>query len=135
MHVDSKSAACSRVVATCRSKQVPIITISPRQLRGTQMARNTPGARYISPGTGAVGKAFGSLQKGIFRKDGAHWTVGYNRQLVRLRDVRGLGYIAHLLRHPGTELHVLDLYGGIAGQRDEDGAGQSGNGSPQADQD
>ena len=37
-----------------------------------------------------------------------------------LRETRGLAYIAHLLRHPDAEFHVLDLYGGITRQREED---------------
>jgi hypothetical protein len=100
------------------------------------MARNRPGSHHISSGAGDLASTFGSLQKGIFRKNGAYWTVGYNRQSVRLKDARGLGYIAHLLRYPNTEFHVLDLYGGLV-SRDDDGraAGQWQNGPPLADQD
>src|SRR6202030_2551298 len=47
----------------------------------------------------------------------------------------GLGYLAHLLRHPGAEFHVLDLAGGIAGQRDDDETGQSAHGLPRGDED
>lgn len=36
------------------------------------------------------------------------------------RSTRGLCYIAHLLRHPGFEFHVLDLFGGIASACEED---------------
>jgi hypothetical protein len=63
------------------------------------------------------------VQKGVFRKEGEYWTVGDGRKSFRLKDSKGLGYLAHLLRHPGAEFHVLDLAGGIAGQRDDD-AGQ-----------
>src|SRR6202030_1802949 len=47
----------------------------------------------------------------------------------------GLGYLAHLLRHPAVEFHVLDMAGGIAGQRDSDEAGQSEQGLPRGDED
>jgi hypothetical protein len=60
-----------------------------------------------------------SSVNGIFRKEGEFWTVGYGGNSFRLRETRGLGYIAHLLRHPGAEFHVLDLAGGLAGQRDD----------------
>src|SRR6202041_3459689 len=69
-------------------------------------------------GTGAPVSA--SSQKGIFRKEGEYWTVGYGGKSFRLKDTKGLGYLAHLLRHPGTEFHVLDLVGGIAGERGDE---------------
>src|SRR6202162_3740195 len=59
--------------------------------------------------------------------------VGYRGKSFRLKDSKGLGYIAHLLRHPAAEFHVLDLAGGIAGQR-EDEAGQSTHGVPRGDE-
>jgi hypothetical protein len=81
------------------------------------MADNTPSAeQFSSSGASQTGTA----QKGVFRKAAGFWTVGYGESGSRLRDTRGLGYIAHLLRHPHTEFHALDLFGGIAGQRDEE---------------
>ena len=49
-----------------------------------------------------------------------HWTVAYRGKSFRLKDTKGLGYLAHLLRHPTAEFHVLDLAGGIGNQRDDD---------------
>jgi hypothetical protein len=51
----------------------------------------------------------------VFRRDGELWTIAYQGDEFRLRDVKGLGYIATLLAAPGRELHVLDLVG--AGRR------------------
>jgi tetratricopeptide (TPR) repeat protein len=56
----------------------------------------------------------------IFLKEGEYWTVGCEERAFRLRDSRGLGYIAHLLRYPHTEFHVLDLFGGISGEGGDD---------------
>ena len=39
---------------------------------------------------------------------------------LRLKDTKGFAYLAHLLRHPGTEFHVLDLVGGMAAGTTED---------------
>src|SRR5712664_4978911 len=75
-----------------------------------------------------------SPEHAIFRKEGEYWTVGDGRKSFRLKDSKGLGYLAHLLRHPGVEFHVLDLAGGIAGQRDDNEAGQSEQGLPQGDE-
>ena len=71
----------------------------------------------------------------IFRKEGEYWTVGRGGNPFRLKDTKGLGYLAHLLRHPGAELHVLDLAGGIAGQRKVDETSQSAHGLPRGDED
>src|SRR3984885_9560372 len=65
-------------------------------------------------------------EQAIFRKEGEYWTVGCGGNAFRLKDTKGLGYIAHLLRHPTSEFHVLDLAGGIAGQRDAGEISQSG---------
>jgi hypothetical protein len=71
----------------------------------------------------------------IFCKEGEYWTIGYGRKSVRLKDTKGLGYLAHLLRHPGVEFHVLDLAGGIANQRDKDEVSQSTHGLPRGPED
>ena len=101
----------------------------------TQMAVNTPSARYVSPGTGDSRAGFRAAQKGVFQKEGEYWNVGYGGNAIRLKDARGLGYIAHLLRHPAVEFHVLDLFGGIASQREDNEPSQSVHGLPRADDD
>jgi hypothetical protein len=90
-----------------------------------QMPRETRSAR---PGSARVGDAAPSVRavpKGVFRKEGEYWTVGYGGKAFRLKDSKGLGYLAHLLRHPAAEFHVLDLVGGIAGQREDDETAQT----------
>src|SRR5271167_4667529 len=72
---------------------------------------------------------------GIFRKEGEYWTVGYGGKSFRLKDTKGLGYLAHLLRHPAVEFHVLDLAGGIAGRRDDDETGHSARALPRGEED
>jgi tetratricopeptide (TPR) repeat protein len=59
-------------------------------------------------------------KRAIFRKEGEYWTVGRGGKSFRLKDTKGLGYLAHLLRHPAVEFHVLDLAGGIGSQSDDD---------------
>ncbi len=45
----------------------------------------------------------------VFRKEGDYWTIAYEDVVFRLKDTKGLHYIAHLLRHPATEFHANDL--------------------------
>ena len=96
------------------------------------MADNTPNAEpFWSPGASQTGTA----QKGVFRKAAGFWTVGYGESTSRLKDTRGLGYIAHLLRHPHAEFHALDLLGGITGQREEEESNQITQGLPERHED
>src|SRR6202166_1577503 len=98
------------------------------------MPRGTRSARPGSAGVGDLGPTVHPVHRGLFRKEGEYWTVGSAAKPFRLKDTRGLGYIAHLLRHPGTEFHVLDLAGGIAGHREDDEPGQA-QSLPRGDQD
>jgi hypothetical protein len=50
----------------------------------------------------------------LFRREGDYWTVAFGGKVVRMRDAKGLGYLARLLRDPHREFHVLDLLGGDA---------------------
>jgi len=45
----------------------------------------------------------------VFRKDGDYWTIVFGGRTVRLKDAKGLHYIAHLLRHPDREFHARGL--------------------------
>jgi pimeloyl-ACP methyl ester carboxylesterase len=59
--------------------------------------------------------------QGIFRMEGEFWTIACRGEVFRLRNVRGLAYIAYLLGHPGEEFHVLSLAskaGGTQGEAD-----------------
>jgi len=47
----------------------------------------------------------------VFRREGDYWTISYAGVTVRLREVKGLGHLAHLLRHPGHAVHVTELIG------------------------
>ena len=49
---------------------------------------------------------------GTLRCDGDTWLVGWNGTERTVRDRKGLHDIAHLVRRPHQELHVLDLVGG-----------------------
>lgn len=46
---------------------------------------------------------------GLFRREGDYWAIAYAGQLVRLKDTKGLHYLAHLLQHPGRAFHVVEL--------------------------
>src|SRR5919112_231324 len=45
----------------------------------------------------------------VFRREGDYWSVIFDGQTVRVRDLKGMRYLARLLADPGQEYHVLDL--------------------------
>jgi hypothetical protein len=45
----------------------------------------------------------------IFRHEGEFWTIVWHGRTIRLKDAKGLRYIAYLLGHPGDQIHVHDL--------------------------
>lgn len=48
----------------------------------------------------------------VFRREGEYWFVVYDLDVFRLKDSKGLRYLAALLASPRREIHVLDLAGG-----------------------
>ena len=71
----------------------------------------------------------------VFHREGDYWSIGFEGRTARLRDSKGLQYLARLLADPGRELHVLDLVagnvaadapGGPAGSLDVADAGDAG---------
>jgi len=45
----------------------------------------------------------------LLRKDGDFWTVGYGATVSRIKDVKGMSFLARLLQQPHQAIHVLDL--------------------------
>ena len=52
----------------------------------------------------------------VFRREGDYWSVVFEGRSVRVRDLKGIRYLARLLADPGREFHVLDLVAAELGQ-------------------
>ena len=84
--------------------------------------RGTAGLRAASPSAAELPcslpvdptQGVRPAEKGLLRKEGEYWTIGYGSRVFRLKESKGLAYLAQLLRFPGTDVHVLDLVGGTA---------------------
>jgi tetratricopeptide (TPR) repeat protein len=96
------------------------------------METQTQNGKAMETAVATVFRSTSRPEQAFFRKEGEYWTVGLGGSPFRLKDTRGLAYVAHLLRHPATEFHALDLVGGIAGGRGEVEVNQ---GLPRGDQD
>ena len=45
----------------------------------------------------------------VFRQEGDYWTLAYQGSVCRLKDLKGLHYLAFLLARPGEDCHVITL--------------------------
>jgi hypothetical protein len=52
---------------------------------------------------------------GVFRRDGDVYAISFDGQSFRLRDSKGLRYLAILLGSPGREHHALELVAAVEG--------------------
>jgi hypothetical protein len=50
-----------------------------------------------------------AVPEALFRREGEFWTVAYDGSTCRLRDVKGLRYLASLMAAPGRDVHALEL--------------------------
>ena len=76
-----------------------------RTILGGLQTGPSGGAPTEPPGAHAAQPA--SLN--VFRREGDYWTVTFDGHTERIRDAKGMRYLARLLADPGRELHVLDL--------------------------
>jgi tetratricopeptide (TPR) repeat protein len=57
----------------------------------------------------------------VFRLEGDYWSVVFDDRTVRVRDLKGMRYLARLLGDPGREFHVLDLVAAELGRSAQGG--------------
>jgi hypothetical protein len=48
--------------------------------------------------------------RNTFRREGDFWTLTYGGTTIRAKDAKGLRDLAHLIAHPGREIHAAELY-------------------------
>ena len=71
--------------------------------------RRHAAARAAAAGASGDRRRARVADENVFRREGDYWSVVFEGQTVRLRDLKGLRYLARLLADPGREFHVLDL--------------------------
>jgi len=84
-------------------------------VRAAQACGDARGSDVGTPGVEVqplLSGADGHSQGNVFRREGDFWSVVFAGHTVRLRDRKGLHYLARLLADPGREFHVLDLVSG-----------------------
>jgi non-specific serine/threonine protein kinase len=74
-----------------------------------------PAPSHIDLGQAKRAQEAESKLTGTFRKEGEFWTISYDTTTFRLKDAKGLRYIAYLLARPGNRIHVYDLIEAVEG--------------------
>ena len=64
--------------------------------------------RIAEYGAGAAPEPGGG-RPATLRREGEYWAVAFGEDAFRLKDSKGLRYLARLLADPGREFHALDL--------------------------
>ena len=80
--------------------------------RGARRAAATPAGRrsFPSPDQTRAPRLDG------FLREGDYWSITFDGHTVRVRDLKGMRYLARLLVDPGREFHVLDLVAAESGR-------------------
>jgi hypothetical protein len=58
-----------------------------------------------------------TIHTNVFHREGDYWSVVFDGRTVRVRDLKGMRYLAQLLAHPAREFHVLDLVAAETGHQ------------------
>lgn len=69
-------------------------------------SRRTVGGQKLTP---RERESVPSQPAGVFLREGEYFAITYEGDTFRLREVKGLRYLAHLLANPGREIHAIDL--------------------------
>jgi tetratricopeptide (TPR) repeat protein len=67
-----------------------------------------------------------STADNVLRCEGDTWAMTFDGRTIRVRDRKGIHYLARLLEEPQREFHVLDLVGGESAGAAEEIAGDAG---------
>jgi tetratricopeptide (TPR) repeat protein len=62
----------------------------------------------------------------VLRCEGDTWAITFEGRTIRVRDRKGMHYLARMVEEPQREFHVLDLVGGASMAADEKSTGDSG---------
>ena len=84
-------------------------TLGMTAVAGGIRALQAAHAGEAAPGQSTGAEAAGGGSGNAFRREGEYWTVRYNGSVARLKDAKGLRYLARLLADPGREFHAVDL--------------------------
>jgi len=100
-----------QALATAEALGMAALAARARALRNAAPGWSTATSEVlpVNEARGLTGSTATEADTAVFRTEGDSWTIVYAGRAIRLRDTRGLRYLAQLLWHPGRELHAADL--------------------------
>lgn len=107
----------SRAVSAAQAEDV-----APIEVR-SDVKKEAPAAQASPPRSAAPTGKSPSIS---LINEGEVWRLNFGKEVLRLKDAKGMRYLEHLLRHPEQEFHVLQLIALTAGGGDEDVGGDAG---------
>ena len=119
---DKAEALLSQALATAQELGMTGLEEKIQELRGKEWSevegQRSGLAEHAPQGAETIAAPMLPLQRvpppqspalNVLRKEGDYWTIAHQGTSFRLRHLRGLDYIAHLLRHPDVEFLALDV--------------------------
>jgi hypothetical protein len=106
--LDAASDVADQLGMTALRARVGAVRVRHAEVLGFAAGAVAPGdtvTAIASQGPGAASRV------AVFRREGEYWTLRFDEAGCRLRDSKGMRYLAQLLANPGREMHVLDLVG------------------------
>jgi hypothetical protein len=103
---DAAATILDDCLASCRALGLVALERRIGEIRAT--AEQKP----VQPRRPPVGAGPSGVLEGTWRRDGEYWSIRYGTTGFRLRDSKGVRYLAVLLSAPGREIHALELLGG-----------------------
>ena len=76
----------------------------------------------LDPASAVPASARVTRKQRRFRREGEYWTLVYDGAVARVKDSRGMAYLAELMRSPNREIHALTLASAGLGAGDVPGA-------------
>ena len=73
-----------------------------------------PASAVAPPAEPAASPAAPDSSEYIFRNEGDYWTLGFDGTVCRVKDLRGIQFLAQLIHQPHTEVAALTLFAGQA---------------------
>ncbi len=108
-----KAPEPSKTAGSAASQTIRLVSTSPAP-RSAQRREEEwdelPPRHRTDDSSGSSERRIEAQQKSaVFRREGEYWQILYKGECIRIRSMKGLFYLRHLLQHPGEQIHVSGL--------------------------
>jgi AAA ATPase domain len=104
VHISARAEEAASFQRPSRSPRSSLSTVADAEIHAPPAAldpRRKPAAM--------AGQQIVKRGEAVFHREGDYWTLAYSGSVLRVKDSKGVHWIAELLRYPGREFLALDL--------------------------